>query len=101
MKKFGLATIAAGCLAAAVLGHAGAADAATTGPSTARETLKALEAQGYHVIVNKLGSAPLDQSTVIAVRPGQTYSRTDSGVAGTGTDLVTTVTDRTVYVDVR
>jgi hypothetical protein len=101
MKKFGLATIAAGCLAAAVVGQASTADAATTDPGAARDTVNALEAQGYHVIVNKLGSAPLDQSTVIAVRPGQTYSRTDSGVAGTGTDLVTTVTDRTVYVDVR
>ncbi len=102
MMKFGLATIAAGCLAAAVLGHAGAADAATTtGPGTAGDTVSALQAQGYHVIVNKLGSAPLDQSTVIAVRPGPTYSRTDSGAAGAGTGLVTTVTERTIYVDVR
>ena len=62
--------------------------------------MNALQAEGYHVIVNKLGSAPLDQSTVIAVRPGQTYSRTDSGVAGAGDSLVTTVTDKTVYVDV-
>ena len=62
--------------------------------------MNALQAEGYHVIVNKLGSAPLDQSTVIAVRPGQTYSRTDSGVAGAGSSLVTTVTDKTVYVDV-
>jgi hypothetical protein len=62
--------------------------------------VNALQAEGYHVIVNKLGSAPLDQSTVIAVRPGQTYSRTDSGVAGAGNSLVTTVTDKTVYVDV-
>ena len=63
--------------------------------------MNALQAEGYHVIVNKLGSAPLDQSTVIAVRPGQTYSRTDSGVAGAGSDVVTTVTDKTVYVDVK
>ena len=62
--------------------------------------MNALQAEGYHVIVNRLGSAPLDQSTVIAVRPGQTYSRTDSGVAGAGNSLVTTVTDKTVYVDV-
>jgi hypothetical protein len=101
MKKFGLVTIAAGGLAAAVLGLAATADAAPAGPGTARDTVNALQAEGYHVIVNKLGSAPLDQSTVIAVRRGQTYSRTDSGVAGAGTDLVTTVTDRTVYVDVQ
>ena len=101
MKKFGFATIAASGLAAAILGLAApAADAAPTGPGNAQDTVNALQAQGYRVIVNKLGSAPLDQSTVIAVRPGQTYSRTDSGVAGAGNSLVTTVTDKTVYVDV-
>ena len=99
MKKFGFATIAAGGLAAAILGLAAPADAAPAGPGNAQDTVNALQAEGYHVIVNKLGSAPLDQSTVIAVRPGQTYSR-DSGVAGAGNDLVTTVTDKTVYVDV-
>ena len=100
MKKFGLATIAAGGLAAAILGLAAPADAALTGPGNAQDIVNGLQAEGYHVIVNKLGSGPLDQSTVIAVRPGQTYSRTDSGVAGAGNDLVTTVTDKTVYVDV-
>ena len=100
MKKFGLATIAAGGLAAAILGLAAPADAARIGPGNAQDIVNGLQAEGYHVIVNKLGSGPLDQSTVIAVRPGQTYSRTDSGVAGAGNDLVTTVTDKTVYVDV-
>ena len=33
--------------------------------------------------------------------PGQTYSRTDSGVPGAGNDIVTTVTGKTVYVDVK
>jgi hypothetical protein len=37
----------------------------------------------------------------VAVRPGQTYSRTDSGVPGAGNDIYTTVTDKTVYVDVK
>lgn len=53
------------------------------------------------MIVNRLGSTPLDQATVVAVRPGQTYSRTDSGAPGAGEDLVTTVVNRTVYVDVK
>jgi hypothetical protein len=38
---------------------------------------------------------------VVAVRPGQTYSRTDSGVPGAGNDISTTVTNKTVYVDVK
>jgi hypothetical protein len=34
------------------------------------------------------------------VRPGQTYSRTDLGVPGSHNDVITTVTNKTVYVDV-
>ena len=101
MKKFTVATLAASGLAAAILGLAAPADAAPTGPGNAQDTVNALEAQGYHVIVNRLGSTPLDQATVVAVRPGQSFSRTDSGVPGAGNDLITTVTGKTVYIDVR
>jgi hypothetical protein len=101
MKKFTVAALAASGLAAAILGLAAPADAAPTGPSNAQDTVNALEAQGYHVIVDRLGSTPLDQATVVAVRPGQSYSRTDSGVPGAGNDLITTITGKTVYVDVR
>jgi hypothetical protein len=101
MKKFTVATLAASGLAAAILGLAAPADAAPTGPGNAEDSVKVLEAQGYHVIVNRLGSTPLDQATVVAVRPGQSYSRTDSGVAGAGNHLITTVTGKTVYIDVR
>jgi hypothetical protein len=52
------------------------------------------------VIVNKLGTAPLDRCVVSAVRPGQTFSRMDSGAPGAMDDIVTTVTGMTVYVDV-
>jgi hypothetical protein len=37
---------------------------------------------------------------VKAVRPGHTYSRTDSGAPGAGDDIVTTVREMTAYVDV-
>jgi hypothetical protein len=50
--------------------------------------------------VSRVDSAAVDQCTLNAVRPGQTFSRTDSGVPGAQDDLVTTVTDKTVYVDV-
>jgi hypothetical protein len=93
MKKFGFATVVASGLAAAILGLASPAQAAPTGPGNAEQTISRLEAQGYHVIVNRMGSAPLDQATVVAVRPGQTYPRTDGAVTG--------VTGRTVYVDVK
>jgi hypothetical protein len=37
---------------------------------------------------------------VDAIRPGQTFSRMDSGAPGAMDDIVTTVTASTVYVDV-
>lgn len=100
MKKTGLATIVvAGGLTAATLGLAAPAVAAPTGPGNAQETISDLKADGYNVIVNRVGGTPLEQATVVAVRPGQTYSRTDSG--NPGDSLQTTVTNKTVYVDVK
>jgi len=99
MKKFGFASILAGGLAAAVLGVAAPAGAAPTGPGNAQDTINQLQADGYNVIVNRIGATPLDQATVVAVRPGQTYSRTDSG--NPGDSLETTVTGKTIYVDVK
>ena len=99
MKKLGLATVAASGLAAAILGLAAPAAAAPSGPGSAQDTINNLKADGYNVIVNRVGGTPLEQATVVAVRPGQTYSRTDSG--NPGDSLATTVTDKTVYVDVK
>lgn len=58
-----------------------------------------LKADGYTVIVNKVGAASVNQCTVAAVRPGQTYSRTDSGTPGAQDNIYTTVTGKTVFVD--
>jgi hypothetical protein len=99
MNKIGLATVAASGLAAAILGLAAPAGAAPTGPDNAQNTINELQADGYNVIVNRVGTTPLEQATVVAVRPGQTYSRTDSG--NPGDSFATTVTGKTVYVDVR
>jgi hypothetical protein len=76
---------------------AAVATAAPTGPSQVDDTVRTLEAEGYNVIVNRTGAAPLSQCTVSAVRPGQTHSTTDSRG---GSSLNTTVTSQTVYVDV-
>ncbi len=99
MKKFGLATIVASGLAAVTIGLAAPVLAAPTGPGNAQETINDLKADGYNVIVNRIGGTPLADATVVAVRPGQTYSRTDSG--NPGDSLATTVTNKTVYVDVK
>jgi hypothetical protein len=100
MKSFTLPVIAAGVIATAAVGLAGSAGAAPSGAVDAAQTVGQLQASGFNVIVNKVGTAPLDQCVVNAVRPGQTFSRMDSGVPGAQEDIVTTVTARTVYVDV-
>lgn len=99
MKKFGITTVAASALAAAFLGLAAPAQAAPAGPGSAQDTISELERQGYTVVVNRIGNAPLDQASVVAVRSGQTYSRTDH--SGPGDDLTTKVLNKTVYVDVK
>jgi hypothetical protein len=76
MKRFAFATIVAGGLAAATVGLAAPALAAPSGPGNAQDTVNSPEANGYKVILNKIGSAPLDQSTVTGVRPGQEVTQT-------------------------
>src|ERR1700754_5239197 len=101
MKKFKFAATVVSGLAAAVIGLAAPAVAAPSGPGDAQQTINVLRAQGYTVIVNRIGTAPIEHANVVAVRPGQTYSRTDTGLPGAGDDIHTTVTDKTVYVDVK
>jgi hypothetical protein len=100
MKKILFTSFAAGALASATLGLAGTATAAPSGPSSVDATISQLQSQGYKVIVSRVDSAAVNQCTLSAVRPGQTFSRIDSGVPGAQDDLVTTVTNKTVYVDV-
>jgi len=98
-KSIATAASPAAALASAALALAGASAAAPAGPAAVDQTVSQLQADGYQVIVNKVGTDPLTQCTISAVRPGQTYSRTDSGAPGAQDDLVTTVTEKTVYVE--
>ena len=100
MKKILFTSLAAGALASAALGLAGTTSAAPSGPSPVDDTVSQLQAQGFNVIVSRVNSDAVNQCTLNAVRPGQTFSRTDSGVPGAQDDLVTTVTNKTVNVDV-
>jgi hypothetical protein len=99
MKKFGIATVAASALAAALIGLAAPVQAAPAGPGNAEQTISELQSQGYTVIINRIGTTPLNEATVVAVRPGQTYTQTDS--MGVGHNLNTRVVSKTVYVDVQ
>jgi hypothetical protein len=101
MKQL-LTSVVATAFTVAALGLTASADAAPAGPSSVDATIDQLRAQGLDVIVNRVGNAPTEQCTVSAVRPGQLYSRSDtgSGKPGSWDDIVTTVTGKTVYVDI-
>ena len=99
MKNHVLTSLVAVVLAAAALGLTAPANAAPTGPSSVDTAMDHLRAQGYEVIVNRVGTAPLEQCTVSAVRPGQLFSRSDSGAPGARDDIVTTLISKTVYLD--
>lgn len=96
MRKLTFATVAAAGLAAVSLGLAWPTAAAPSDSGTAQDAISELEAQGYTVIVHKVGNSPLGECTVSATKPGHTYSRTDSGVPGGG--HTTTVTGKTINV---
>ena len=97
MKRYVIIGVTATTMTSAAMALAAAAAAAPTGPSQVDDTVRPLEASGYNVIVNRTGGAPAWQCTVSSVRPGQTYSTTDSRG---GNSLSTTITSKTVYVDV-
>ena len=56
--------LAAGALASAALGLSSTANAAPSALSSAKSTVSQLKSQGYHVVVNRVGTAPLDQCTI-------------------------------------
>ena len=96
MKHVILIGITATALATSALTLVGAAAAAPTGPSEVDDTVRTLEAGGYHVIINRTGAAPLSDCSVTQVRPGVTHQTTDVR----GSDIAPLIISDTVYVDV-
>jgi hypothetical protein len=68
--------------------------AAPSGVGSAQDTVNELENNGYQVVVNKLGSGPLDHCTVDSVRPGEMITH----AAAAGRDLVGQIVYQTVYL---
>lgn len=88
--------VASSVVAAATFASAGVANAAPAGPSRAEDVVRMLEADGYHVIVNRVGTGQLSSCTVRSVEPGQTYSTADSRG---GSSPAVTVLAKTMHVD--
>jgi hypothetical protein len=74
--KFAGANVAAAAVAGAVVGLAATSTApawaAPSGAGTALDTVTSLKSDGYKVVVNKVGAAPMELCTVDTVRPGRT-----------------------------
>jgi len=92
----GVITVAG--LAGALTVGSATAGAAPAGPSSAVDTIARLQAQGSQVIVNKVGSGPIDQCTVASVRPVQTR-QAPTGNPLTGVPNLQTTT--TVHVGLK
>lgn len=73
------------------------AEAAPSRTDSAEETVKALQREGYKVILNRVGSLPLGECIVSAIRPGRQVTRTSS----LSDDVVEEVLYTTIYVDAR
>jgi hypothetical protein len=80
MKKFTAATLIGTALTAATVGLAAPALAAPTGVGNAQDTISSLEAQGYRVIVNRLGNTPLNEANVVSVGQGPSFLHPTSGL---------------------
>ncbi|BBX19741.1 hypothetical protein H7K09_11560 [Mycolicibacterium duvalii] len=99
MKNFTIAATAAAGLSIAVLGLAAPAAAAPSGSGDAGATISALEAEGNRVIVNRQGSTPLGEATVVSVRPGPEF--TEWVWDAQGDDRIQVPAGRTYFVDVK
>lgn len=87
----------------AVLGVMGGSTAIASAEETAQQVISRLKSEGYTVTIDKIGTAPLDQCTVISVRNPQTQTRLIRverfGKNGTKDfDLVPVVVRRTITV---
>ena len=92
----------AACMAAALAGiivaPAGMAAAQPAAPGDAYATIGQLEAQGYDVVIDRVGNAPIDQCIVTSVRNPQTVTRTFWVGSGRDRELVTVVVSRSITV---
>ena len=89
------ATLAA---ASVVLAPAGLATAEPTQSGNAYQTIGVLEDEGYDVIIDRVGNAPLNQCIVTSVRNPQTQTRPFWVGEGRQRRLITVVVSRSINV---
>ena len=94
LNELTFATATATAAVALAVGLPASAQAAPSGVGSAQDTVNELEHNGFKVVLNKMGAAPLDHCTVDSVRPGETVSR----LVQNGNQLVNQTVYQTVYL---
>lgn len=94
-----LRSVAATAAAAGVvLAPAGAAVAQPVQPRDPLQTIRDLEAQGYDVNIDRIGSAPINQCIVTSVRNPQEVTQTYVVGKGEDREIITVVVSRSISV---
>ncbi|MGE2688628.1 hypothetical protein [Mycolicibacterium pulveris] len=92
-------SVAAAVAAAGVLLAPASAAVAQPAPSAnAQQTIGQLEASGYDVVIDRVGSAPINQCIVTSVRNPQEVTQTFAVGKGKERELVTVVVSRSITV---
>ena len=96
--RTGWGVTAAIAAASIMLAPPGRATAEPTQNGNAYQTLGVLEDEGYNVIVDRVGNAPINQCVVTSVRNPQTQTRTFWVGEGKQRRLITVVVSRSINV---
>ena len=81
-----------------ILAPAGFAAADPIKPGNAQTTIGELEATGYDVVIDRVGSAPINQCIVTSVRNPQVVTETIAVGRGEDRELITVVKSRSITV---
>jgi hypothetical protein len=81
-----------------ILAPAGFAAAQPVQAGDAQRTIGELEATGYDVVIDRVGSAPINQCIVTSVRNPQTVTETIAVGRGEDRELITVVKSRSITV---
>lgn len=94
----GVSVGAAVSMAGVFLAPAGMPAAQPPGPRGAQNTIRQLEADGYGVIVDRVGSGAIDDCIVTDIRHPQTITQTIVTGHDHNRDVVTVVVSKSIHV---
>lgn len=85
-------------MAAAGVALVPTASAQTLQPGNAEQTIAQLKDSGYHVVIDRVGSAPIEKCVVTSVRNPQEVTQTLVVGKGRDREVVTVVVSRSITV---